>query len=168
MSQQKHIDRITMNIIGIDPGNTHTAIVMISGYKILEHHYLENEAALLKITESASCMGGAEVYCEMIASYGMPVGKTIFDTCVFIGRILQSIPHVKLITRNVVKNEICHSSKAKDANIRQSLIDVYGAPGTKKTPGGTFGISGDKWAALAVATAAQRCAKLYELRQNES
>jgi hypothetical protein len=43
------------------------------------------------------------------------------------------------------------------------LIDIYGEVGTKKNPGGTFGMSGDKWAALAVATAAASGAKLYEL-----
>jgi hypothetical protein len=45
--------------------------------------------------------------------------------------------------------------KAKDANIRQALIDIYGgndkAIGNKKTPGPLYGIKGDLWAALAVA-----------------
>ena len=149
-------------IIGIDPGNKETAIVMIEGSKIIDHIYLPNDQALHFIN-GANKIYDADFYCEMIASYGMPVGKTVFETCLFIGRILQVAPETKLITRNVVKNAICHSSKAKDANIRQALIDIYGEVGTKKNQGGTFGMSGDKWAALAVATAAQRGAKLYEL-----
>ena len=149
-------------IIGIDPGNKETAIVMISGGKILDHFYMPNDEALhqLKIMQ---LVNDSDIYCEMIASYGMPVGKSIFDTCLFIGRIIEALPDTKLITRNVVKNCICHSSKAKDANIRQALIDIYGEQGTKKNQGGTFGISGDKWAALAVATAGARGAKLYEV-----
>ena len=93
----------------------------------------------------------------------MPVGKIVFESWLFIGVIIQDVPHVKLITRNAVKNTICHSSKAKDANIRQALIDIYGPQGTKNNQGGTYGLSGDKWAALAVATAAINGAKLYEL-----
>jgi len=155
-----------MKIIAIDPGNKETAIVFINGQEIIDHFYLPNTEALEKIIDinmNYTC----EIYCEMIASYGMPVGKSIFDTCLFIGRIIEALPNVKLITRNVVKNAICHSSKAKDSNIRQALIDIYGEVGTKKNPGGTFGISGDKWAALAVATAAARGAKLYEISELE-
>jgi hypothetical protein len=153
-------------IIGIDPGNKETAFVILHGNRILAHHYQPNEIALEILKDWINT--DAEIYCEMIASYGMPVGKSIFDTCLFIGRIIELLPDVKLITRNVVKNAICHSSKAKDANIRQALIDIYGEVGTKKNPGGTFGISGDKWAALAVATAASRGAKLYEISELES
>jgi hypothetical protein len=150
-------------IIGIDPGNKETAIVILDGARIVSHYHEPNETALRILKGWINT--DAEIYCEMIASYGMPVGKSIFDTCLFIGRIMQALQQVKLMTRNVVKNSICHSSKAKDSNIRQALIDIYGEVGTKKNQGGTFGISGDKWAALAVATAAQRGAKLYEISE---
>jgi hypothetical protein len=147
--------------IGIDPGNTHTAIVILENCKIISHFYEPNETALQIISSWRDTP--SDIFCEMIASYGMPVGKTVFETCLFIGRIMQAVPKTKLITRNSVKNTICHSSKAKDANIRQALIDIYGIQGTKKNNGGTYGLSGDKWAALAVATAALHGAKLYEL-----
>ena len=152
-------------IIGIDPGNKETAFVVIENERIISHFYEPNESALQILNPWKN--ENVEIYCEMIASYGMPVGKSIFDTCLFIGRIIEALPSVKLITRNVVKNAICNSSKAKDANIRQALIDIYGEVGTKKNQGGTFGMSGDKWAALAVATAAGRGAKLYEISELE-
>jgi len=41
--------------------------------------------------------------------------------------------------------------RAKDANIRQALLDLIGPQGTKKTPGPTYGIKSHTWAALAVA-----------------
>jgi len=157
-----------MTIIGIDPGNKETAFVVIEDGKIIDHFYGENKDALNRLEINCLAYDNVEIYCEMIASYGMPVGKTVFDTCVFIGRIMEALPDVKLITRNTVKNAICHSSKAKDANIRQALIDIYGEQGSKKNQGATFGISGDKWAALAVATAAARGAKLYEIKMLES
>lgn len=75
---------------------------------------------------------------EMIASYGMPVGKEVFDTCVWIGRfkqiaIMRNIK-VEYIYRKDEKMNICHSMKAKDSNIRQALIDRFGEVGTKKNP----------------------------------
>lgn len=101
------------------------------------------------------------IICEMIASYGMPVGKEVFDTCIFIGQLLNTFPKMLRVTRNSVKNAVCHSSKANDANIRQALIDIYGPPGTKKNPGPTFGVTKDMWAALAVVTAYKENCKLY-------
>ena len=152
-----------MKIIGIDPGDTHTAIAVLCNGIIERTYYCENENALtLLLFAHLQNPDGTQFVCEMIASYGMPVGKTIFETCVFIGRIQQVIPSLKFITRISVKSAICHSAKAKDGNIRQALIDEYGPAGTKKAPGPTYGISGDMWAALAVATAYARGAKLYE------
>ena len=75
---------------------------------------------------------------EMIASYGMAVGKTVFDTCVWIGRFKEIAEHrhteTEYIYRKDEKINICHSMKAKDSNIRQALIDRFGKVGTKKNP----------------------------------
>ncbi len=150
-----------MTIIGIDPGNTHSAAVVLERDGITEKVYLENGLFIPWIAQWRQ-EAAPFIYCEMIASYGMAVGKTVFDTCVMIGRILQVAPGTQRLTRIQIKSTICHSGKAKDANIRQALIDIYGPPGTKKAPGGTYGISGDMWAALAVATAAKNGCKLYD------
>jgi hypothetical protein len=89
---------------------------------------------------------------EMIASYGMPVGKEVFETVLWIGRFIEvwGGPFT-LIYRKDVKLHLCGSVRAKDSNIRQALIDRFGAPGTKANPGMTYGISKDVWSALAVA-----------------
>jgi len=44
--------------------------------------------------------------------------------------------------------------KAKDANIRQALIDKLGPVGTKKSPGPLWGVKSHIWSALAVAVTA--------------
>lgn len=75
---------------------------------------------------------------EMIASYGMAVGKEVFETCVWIGRFRQIAEsqdiEAKYIYRKDEKMNLCHSMKAKDSNIRQALIDRFGEVGTKKKP----------------------------------
>lgn len=71
----------------------------------------------------------------MIASYGMPVGKEVFDTCVWIGKFAEASKlKEEYIYRKDEKMNICHSMKAKDSNIRQALIDRFGVVGTKKAP----------------------------------
>ena len=91
---------------------------------------------------------------EMIASYGMPVGKEVFDTCVWIGRFIQQTDEIgksySYIYRKDEKMNICNSMKAKDSNIRQALIDRFGEVGTKKNPGWFYGFKADVWSAYAV------------------
>jgi len=139
-------------IMGIDPGNEKTAIVIIDKGKIVFHELDLNKqiSFILKNKELPKNVG-----IEMISSYGMPVGQSIFETCLWIGRFVEILVSCNiipvLIYRKDVKMELCNSVRAKDGNIRQALIDRYGAPGTKKKPGITYGISKDKWAALGVA-----------------
>lgn len=91
---------------------------------------------------------------EMIASYGMPVGKEVFDTCVWIGKFEELAfsrqVSTKYIYRKDEKMNLCHSMKAKDSNIRQALIDRFGEVGTKKNPGWFYGFKADVWSAYAV------------------
>ena len=94
------------------------------------------------------------VVIEMVASYGMAVGQTVFETCVAIGQFKQKaiendIP-VEFVYRKDEKMNICHSMKAKDSNIRQALIDRFGEVGTKKNPGWFYGFKADIWSAYAV------------------
>ena len=93
---------------------------------------------------------------EMIACYGMAVGKETFDTCLWIGRFIQAWggKDFTLIYRKDVKLHLCQSMRAKDANVRQALLDKFGgkekAIGCKAQPGPLYGISSHLWAALAV------------------
>jgi hypothetical protein len=144
-----------VRILAIDPGNVESAYVVFDGTNILQFGKVANDDMRPVIRQAR--MDGATLACEMIASYGMSVGATVFDTCVWIGRFLEcwgTTQSMRLITRVKVKSHICHSAKAKDSNIRQALIDRFGEPGTKKNPGVTYGISKDVWAALAVAVTA--------------
>jgi hypothetical protein len=138
-----------MNILAIDPGPEESAyVVMDSSSRIYSFGKIPN---LQMVNQHGKPFD--RVVIEMIASYGMPVGREVFETCVWIGRFMEAFGAERCdrLTRIEIKSHLCHSAKAKDGNIRQALIDRLGPPGTKRAPGGTYGISGDVWSALAVA-----------------
>lgn len=153
-------------ILAIDPGNIQ------SGYVVVEHDGEEirrvleagkkGNNELLPMLERKLYGNGHDVAIEMIAGMGMTVGQEVFDTCVWIGRFWQTVLWQTgygptRIFRREEKLDLCGSLSAKDANIRQSLVDRYapGQPnfgkGTKKDPGFFYGFSADMWAAMAVA-----------------
>ena len=138
-----------MRLLSIDPGTTESAFVVIDQNYVIERFgKVDNDSMVL------TCHGiHDQQVIEMIASYGMPVGKEIFETCVWIGRFIEAhTPRTTdRITRNEIKNHICHSSKAKDANIRAALIDRWGGPQAIKKGGPLYKVSADVWAALALA-----------------
>ena len=141
-----------MNILAIDPGNEQSAYIFYINDKIGEKAIARNAEVLQTVYDiSPQC----EVVIEMIAGYGMPVGKTVFDTCLWIGRFVEAAEsrfiRTHLVYRKDIKLHFCGSTRAKDGNIRQALIDKLGPQGTKKNPGPTYGISKDIWSALAVA-----------------
>jgi len=146
-----------MILLSIDPGCEKSAWVLYntdSPEPIINMGIQENESLIRKFFEEDFDQGFVdEVVIEMIASYGMAVGASVFETCVMIGRLVQlfnKLP-VSMMYRKDVKMHLCHSMRAKDANIRQAIIDRLGPPGTKKHPGKTFGVKADIWAALACA-----------------
>lgn len=153
-------------VLAIDPGTTRSGWVLVRGDPpgppvLLDFGLTPNEEMLLDKIPSITACCDCLVYIEMIASYGMPVGKEVFETCVWIGRFWESVQYpacVSLVYRREVKLELCGTTKAKDANIRQAIIDRYPPVGggklpqvgIKKKPGPLFGVSGDIWAALGV------------------
>lgn len=143
-------------LLAIDPGTVESGFVLMQGQRIIQSGVLENHAILKMIGESSA----TTLAIEMIASYGMPVGKEVFQTCVWVGRFQQvwhSPESVKLVFRKDVKLHLCGTPKAKDANIRQALLDKLGPQGKKAAPGPTYGVRSHAWAALAVAvTVAQQ------------
>lgn len=139
-----------MKILAIDSGNVESGYCLIDSetYKPLEFGKIDNTQMLMKVIE----LNYDYLILEMIASYGMPVGASVFDTCVWIGRFIQArnCADYDYIYRKEEKMNICGSMKAKDSNIRQALIDRFGEVGTKKAKGWFYGFKKDIWAAYAV------------------
>ena len=148
-----------MSILAIDPGPRECALV------------LYNERA--KKPESAAMVPSLDVrpqrahliLLEQVESYGMRVGKSIFQTCEIIGRIRDRAERagasVYLVPRREVKLALCGRASANDADIRRRLMDIYAErfslqedrqlKGTRAEPGPLYGIARDLWAALAIA-----------------
>lgn len=152
-------------ILAIDPGNTESGYVVVEHdgeeiRRVLDVGKLPNEE-IRDVLHKTIYGNSAELAIEMIAGMGMAVGQEVFDTCLWIGRFMECAERdgaepVKIFRREE-KLDLCGSLSAKDANIRQALVDRY-APsqpnygkGTKKNPGFFYGFAADMWAAMAVA-----------------
>ena len=151
-----------MKLLAIDPGNKQSAYVVYENKKILEAGISPNQELLYNIKYDFLDEGliPDHLAIEMVACYGMAVGETVFDTCVWIGRFIQAFNgDFTQVYRKDVKMHLCNSMKAKDANVRQAIIDKYPPIGggkipqigIKKQPGLLYGFHDDMWAALGVA-----------------
>ena len=146
-------------ILSIDPGTAQSAFVLLDkNLKPVEFGKYVNENVRSEIRRLTRlhyiANESVAVVIEMVASYGMPVGAEVFETCVWIGRFAEMAEQcgslVNFIYRKDEKMNLCGSMKAKDGNIRQALIDRFGPVGTKKNQGWFYGVSKDVWAAIAV------------------
>ena len=139
-------------ILAIDPGSEQSAWLVWHNDNIAWMGIDKNEDILRSIIRSAK---PDILAIEMVQSYGMPVGKSVFETVKWIGKFEREaeIAHIKIIEvyRSNVKMYFCNSMRAKDSNIRQVLIDKFGSPGTKKSKGKLYGVKKDLWSALAIA-----------------
>ena len=154
-------------ILAIDPGNIESGVVIIrerdlkplAAEKITNEELLDN--LLMDRYERVDDKESINhLAIEMIASQGMAVGQTVFETCVWIGKFIQVFYgeeiKIKYIYRKDEKINLCNSMRAKDSNIIQALIDRF-APntpnkgkGTKSNPGWFYGFKKDIWQAYAV------------------
>jgi len=147
-----------MIIFSIDPGTSESAFLIWNNIeeKIYDKGIIPNIDLLEKLENYSKDKNiDCQVVIEFISSYGMPVGKETFETLFWIGQFSHAWKNKNpavLIFRKDVKLHHCQTLKAKDANIRQALIDRFGEPGTKKNKGKLYGITSDMWSALAIAT----------------
>lgn len=153
-----------MKLLCIDPGPTTSGVVLLDAdgeprprvinaiakcenaeiLSMLAHYNDDDDGPLTVVTERFACMG-------------MAVGEETLEAVHWGGRFHQEADAwhypVFRIKRHEVKMALCGSTRAKDGNIRQAIIDLYGgesAIGTKKNPGPLYGVAADAWAALAV------------------
>ncbi len=151
-----------MKILGIDPGTEKTGWVIYDteNHSIIDKGIDLNETVLRTIISKEA----DTVAIEMIASYGMPVGKETFETVYWIGRFTEvAIGLDRSVYRYYKKTDInpsiCFNSKANDSTIRRALLDMFPKTGggsepsigIKKQQGPLYGFNSHMYPALAVA-----------------
>lgn len=144
-------------ILAIDPGTTE------SGWCLLRPNGGRIDAGVSSNTDllaGLAYMPADVMAIEVFEARGMPIGQESIETIIYTGRLMQAWGHsVRRVKRSEVKRHLCGSLRAKDGNVRQALIDLYGgkdaAVGRKATPGPLYGIASHAWAALAVAVTAR-------------
>lgn len=142
--------------LGIDPGNVESAWALIRGdnCKPVDFGKADNKYVrdLLIATPADTSVG-----IEMVASYGMAIGRDVIWTIAHLGRFWQIREDAELIERADVKLHHCHTRKANDANITAALVDrfAFGLPnkgkGTDAAPGHFYKFKRDVWQAYALA-----------------
>ena len=148
--------------------------------RVLKHETLSNQGLLEILRDDlSSLVYGLDWYaCEWMEPRGMPTSAQEFETLFWIGRFAEALENrpnhnpdgrpakLERVTRRKVKQHLGVGGRGAvgeklpsyDARIRSVLIDRWGgiggkeaAMGRKASPGPLYGISGDQWAALALA-----------------
>lgn len=144
-----------MSVLAIDPGYEQSAFLIFDGASVVHHGIVDNGALLNDLGRLSFEVDA--VVLEQIESFGMAVGREVFETVFWTGRFFEAVEGCvpARMPRKAVKIHLCQSARAQDSNIRVALIDRFGgtdrAIGKKHTPGPLYGIKSHEWAALAIA-----------------
>jgi hypothetical protein len=148
-----------MKIFAVDAGTTESGYCIVDSdtYKPIFFGKIDNEEVLRYVLEGCY---DVLVY-EEFQSYGMSVGKSTITSITWNGRFIQAAASLGKpfypIYRSEEKITICGTMKAKDANIRQALIDRFAefdfkqGKGTKNNKDFFYGFAKDSWSAFGIA-----------------
>ena len=154
--QGLHREGPGVNIIGIDPGPTQSAAVVMCtalAMPIVDMVQEPNEKFLAIMREYREKLAPDIVAIEDVTYYGLSVGRDVFDTLKIIGRLQEMFDGKhRLVSYPDIAVHFCgQRGGVKTSNINQVLISRRGPKGTKKAPGILYGIREHVWSALAVA-----------------
>jgi hypothetical protein len=144
-------------ILAIDPGTRESGCVLFQNSlgAIASAGVRSNEEIIEKLREPTRLSDTDVLVYEQIESFGKAVGFEVFRTVWWSGRFCEAWMdrggRIAPITRRRVKEVIAGGNpKAKDAQIRQCLIDLYGGQAQTKKGGALERVKSHSWAALAV------------------
>lgn len=141
-------------LLAIDPGyrESHYVVLDSPGPRVMESWSGANEQLLDDLRSNTALRSFLydHVLIESMDPFGLRLGRETMDTILWIGRFMEA-GRAELVPRSLIKMTLCGTRRADDASIRRVLMDRIGKPGTKKEPGPTYGVSGHRWQALAVA-----------------
>ena len=150
-------------ILAIDPGPETCGVVLYDpdAKRVLESANRPVVGVLAYIIDVAivaiSRSEHLSVAIERVQSAGIS-GASLLQTSEVVGRLQQRALDCPLRVRLVYRREVCAalhvSGKAKDAQVRQRMLEMHpGGTGTRKNPGPLYGVSSHAWQALGLAVA---------------
>lgn len=155
MERKAHLT--ARRILAIDAGTTESGYCFMDTetYKPLTFGKIGNDELLTLVREGCY---DALVF-EAFASYGMSIGASTITSIEWNGRFIEAADALGKPFYRIYRREeklcLCGSMKAKDANIRQALIDRFArtanGKGTKADPDWFYGFSADAWSGAAIA-----------------
>jgi len=153
--------RHSLRLLCVDPGTKESGIVVYlpneERIENIDPHLWNDDllAAIQRREYNADLM-----IMEWVSSYGMPVGKEVFETCRWVGMFQHAFGEAKtrLLKRKDIARGLTGSNKAKDSNVRRAVLDAFPATGggkcpelgTKAQPGPLYGLTSHAIHALAV------------------
>lgn len=139
-------------ILAIDPGPVKSSYVVFDGEKIVQSGTEDNLRLIERLPSMYSELTKPVLVIEEITSYGMAVGKSVFDTVFWYGRFFQSWPgDVLLIPRRQVKLHLTGRVNTRDSDIRRAVILRLDSAAGK--------LRNDEWQAAGLALVAWKIAK---------
>lgn len=161
-------DQILPNVVfAIDPGNLLSAFAIVdtTSYYPIKFAKCANVEIKQEMIEFIKSTPYPIIIIETMVSMGGSVGATVFDTCIFIGRLTELAESlgasVHYINRRQEKIELVGSMRAKDSDIRRALInrlavfDKVNGKGTSDHRDVFWGMAGDCWQSMWRATSPQ-------------
>lgn len=166
MAGTGHAQVLTVGTLAIDPGPEESGWCLMLEDTVVHSGVMPNSELLEYVQRNHFRINPTRLAIEMIASYGMAVGREVFETCVWIGRFMQAWHDpeaVHLVYRKQVTMHLCGTTKANDSNVRRAILDLFprngggSTPqiGTKKKPGPLYGVATHAWPAIGVALTVQ-------------
>lgn len=155
-----------MTLIAIDPGTTQSAYVIVdAALRPVEFQKIDNAELLsrIELAPRSETRWRHLTSCAIeMPAVAMMSGVEIFTTCRWVGMFQHAWigidgdnRYVDLVTRHHVKMHLLGRTsrlgRGADAAVRAALIAKHGGPSSIKRGGEIEGVTGDCWAALAVA-----------------
>jgi hypothetical protein len=142
-----------VTLYAVDPGTSQSALVELADGRVSGEIF--PNSALLAFIRTHPFPADAHLVIEQVESFGMPVGREVFDTVFWSGRFVEAWDRRNAgawsaLPRRAVKLALCNSARAKDPHIRQALIDRYGGETCTRKGGALASVKSHLWAALAV------------------
>lgn len=151
-----------MRVLGLDPGTTQTGLALFDPVAGTIQGLHQDNEQVLQFLQMMAPLPDQLLILEGIKSYGRAVGQSVFQTCCWLGRFMETWDRPgglwACYYQEQAKLWLTKSLKSKPSEINRSLQDRWGAKGTKKQPGRLYGFKGDHcFSALAIATYGLDC-----------